>query len=137
MSIEAKSMGELLKKLRKLREEDDPIYSDFSEKLETKKRTSRNRNRSTVISMEPRPSGSGTYSHGESRTENCDFHLEAVDCPRCGRRGNLRAHYGRQVGAGEWYGPYFGVIHQKPFEFCYFGRYYPDVINTTVPEPDM
>ena len=51
----------------------------------------------------------------------------------------LRAHFGRYVGQTRWCGPYFGVLHsgEVPTRFCYFGRSYPDIIRTRVPDPNV
>jgi len=80
------------------------------------------------------------YSRGGRFTENLDYFLEAVDCPRCGRRGGLWAHFGRYIQQVFWYGPYFGVLHVPGGvgeRFCYFGRSYPSTIHTRVPDPNV
>jgi len=40
-------------------------------------------------------------------------YIEAVDCPRCGRRGCLYAKYVKRRSGRGWRGPYFVVAHRK------------------------
>lgn len=145
--VSAKSGKELLEKLKRMRETGDPWYDALVAKMEvnnkpTKRSGPRKRRRIEQVHLsfadELYEPGEPTYTHGESRTENLDYYLEVVDCPTCGKRGGLRAHFGKYVDQTLWYGPYFGIVHpNEDIKFCYFGKSYPDMIHTRVPDPNV
>jgi len=146
-TISAKSGKELIEKLKSMKKYRDPRYDALMERMGAKNKTTkkgrpRKRRRTEEVHLnfagvlyEP---GEPIHSHGESRTENLDYCLEPVDCPTCGKRGSLRAHFGKYVDQTRWCGPYFGVLHPNEVtgKFCYFGRSYPGVIHTRVPDPN-